>query len=404
MATNGRSPDRTLSDRLEKNFGEFNFLQMIRLWLRRSGNHSAGLARFVRFSADLDAGFPSRAASHVQVSEIAPKPSAGPVMGHSNAAPGEPAQMMLRIRTPDFSVGSALGPLPEPFLEWMRELDRAGQPAMKDFLDLFNNRLNQLRYETRSQFEPGLNNQRPEHSQLAVYLGALMGVGSHDQVAQIPMSPRQWLGIGDFMANSRRCAAGVIQVVSAKLDCPVKLVPLIGAWRQIDPADQYKLGNSGHRLGIDTLLGRSMWDQQARVRLVLGPISYQQLTSLLPPLPTSQKPDQSETHLQQPKSHVDQYEPQFGAHASFQEVQSLLRLMLDRRHDVELELLVRKRDLPLATLAADDAGTKDGLAYAGLRLGLTAWLKSRPEPDPNDLANCSTVRFLIPAFESAPML
>jgi type VI secretion system protein ImpH len=365
MATIDWKSDRSLSDRLAHHFGEFNYLQMIRLWLRQPGRKPAKLRDSVRFNAELEAGFPSSEATRVQFMDEFDKPQ---------------SLEILNITTPDFCIGSELGPLPEPFLEWMRDLDRAGQPTMKNFLDLFNNRLNQLRYETRAQFEPGLNNHAPERTQIAEHLRALMGVGSKEQADQIHMSPKQWLGMGDLLGNSRRSAAGVIQVLSTVLKCPVRLVPLVGTWRTIDHADQHRLGQ--RRLGVDSLLGRSTWDHQARVRLVIGPISYSQLIDLLPPAPSTST-----------------------SAKRFDEVRSLLRLLLNRRHDVEMELSVDASTVPLSRVQAANHKSEARPAYAGLRLGLTAWLKSPKElvSVVNVLPRTPTVRFLIPAFEAAHM-
>ncbi len=365
MATVGWKSDHSLSEHLTHHFGEFNYLQMIRLWLRQPGRNSSKLRKSVRFMAELEAGFPASEASRVQWLE---QPET------------EDALDILNISTPNFCIGSELGPLPEPFLEWMRDLERAGQPAMKSFLDLFNNRLNQLRYETRAQFEPGLNNHPPERSQIAEYLCTLMGVGSKEQADQILMSPQQWLGMGDLLGNSRHSAAGVVQVMSAVLACPVRLVPLVGSWRKIDPADHHRLGE--RRLGVDALLGRSMWDHQARLRLLVGSISYARLIDLLPPAPRTTSPSQT-----------------------FAEFCSLLRLLLNRRHDVEVELSVVASTLPLSRLQAAQPKTNNGPAYAGLRLGLTAWLKSSTQACAANSVHPRTqsARFLIPAFDAVPM-
>lgn len=397
MAANGWGPDRSLSLRLEQRFGEFNFLQMIRLWLRQPGARAGGPDQTVRFEADLDAAFPARAASAVRVQPVAVKATAVPALIEAEDDPDEQPQM-LSITTPDFCVGSALGPLPEPFLEWMRELDRAGKPATRAFLDIFNNRLNLLRYQTRAGFEPGLNNEPPERSQLAAYLGALMGVDSAEQAGQIPMSRRQWLGIGELLANGRRSAAGLVQVISAQLGFSVRLEPLVGAWRAIDPDDQHRLGRSGHRLGVDTLLGRSTWDQQCRVRLSAGPVSFSQLQALLPPLKKDLVPERSLRQWQRLQRQVDIGYEAPAMHSSYEELQGLLRLMLDRRHDAEIELSVPAREVPLARLVSAESP-----AFSGMRLGLNAWLKSRPTEGTSGACGVCITRFLIPAYESGAM-
>jgi type VI secretion system protein ImpH len=409
MATLGWLPDRSLSEALQARFAQFNLLQMIRLWLRRPGGQPAALHKSVRFCADLDAAFPGRAASAVSLSA----PTAG-ALADAAVAGTAPA---LKIMTPDFCVGSTLGPLPQPFLEWMRDLARSGRPAMRDFLDLFNNRINQLRYRMRAEFELGLNNQRPEQTQLAGSLACLLGVGSLDEVAQIPLSPRVWLAMGDLLANSRRCAAGATQVLAALLYCPVRLEPLVGAWRAIEPADRHALGLGERRLGADTLLGHGAWDQLARVRIVIGPMGYADMLPLLPRLAHTDSPPLSARAARKAWQILGEGGAGTFKPMAFEQLQGLVRLLLDRRHDVELQLQVRAAELPRAWLTARALSQRDGAAYAGLRLGRTAWLISHkdgvpntvplagpvpPDPSlvpPREQARVRDVNLLIPAYD-----
>ena len=376
MASASGHADHSLSQGLEARFGEFNLLQMVRLWLRQS---DAPMHQVVRFMADLDAAFPGRAASAVAV------------------AVDDADVATLTVTTPDFCVGSALGPLPEPFLEWMRDLKSAGQTAMQDFMDVFNNRINLLRYQIRADLDLGLNNREPEHTELAGYLGALLGVNDLEQANQIPLPPRCWLAMGDMLANSRHCAAAVTQLLSAQLDCPVRLEPMVGAWRPIELADQHRLGQGGRRLGLDTLLGRSAWDGAARVRLHIGPISYAQMVTLLPPLhthgpahePITVRAVQRAWRLQATHAQAS------PSHPPFEQLQGLVRLLLDRRHDVEIVLLLDADACWLEPLGSSAPSSNGPSGQAGMRLGQTARLQGAAPSQ----AVAREVRFLISAFD-----
>ena len=350
---------------LSQDYPQFDMLQLVRLWLRGewADGQAAPAPRALRFHADLDAGYPGRAVTGVAL----PAPALGsPGADQSN-------HNTLRIRTADFCVGSAIGPLPEPFLEWVRELQRDGRPAMRDFLDLFNHRMNLLRYEMRAAFEPGLGNTAPQHSALAAGLGAVMGVtgvGVTPATAAMPVPARSWLGIGSLHAGPRRSAAGLQQVLAAHLACKVSVQALVGAWRSIEPADRQALGAG--RLGQSTLLGRRVWDRQARVSIRLGPLPFERLLVLLPP---PQRPGAA----------------QAGEH--FKALAGLVRLMLDRRHDAQIEIEVDAASVPLSHLF----GRANGAHRAGLRLGQTAWLKSSSASRPP--RRCHVSRFTVPAFE-----
>ena len=391
MASAGGFSDHSLSTALEGRLGEFNLLQMVRLWLRQEAQP---LHQAVRFQADPSAAFPGRAASAVQVNaDVIPR---------------------LTITTPDFCVGSALGPLPEPFLEWMRDLTRLGQPAMQAFLDVFNNRINQLRYNMRAELDLGLNNSAPEDTDLADYLSALLGVSGVEEASQIPLPARSWLAMGDLLANSRHCGAALTQLLGAQLDCPVRLEPLVGAWQPIEVADQHRLGRDGRRLGLDTLLGHSAWDCAARVRLHIGPMSYAQMVELLPPLHTDgpdHAPEGISAREVQRAWRAQASNAQAGAdHTPFEQLQGLVRLLLDRRQDVEIILLLNTDAQPAEPLSGRSSHAPDRAVQAGMRLGQTARLQGRlasttgtapnAQPKVRPTAPIREVRFLIPAFDA----
>jgi len=369
---------------LQQDFGRFDLLQLVRTLLRTAAGEgrTPHPDRVLRFRADLGAAFPG-----------------------SNATALDLQEDRASITTPDFCVGSVLGPLPEAFLEWMRDLERAGQSGMRDFLDLFNHRINLLRYRVRSELEPGLHNGPPEHTLEGHWLAALMGIGSQAHASQIPLRTRAWLGIGELLANNRRSADAVVQVVSAYLRCPVRLEPLVPQWRPIGFENEQGLGH--RRLGVDAWVGRSVWDVQGAIRLFAGPLGFRDVIALLPP---AHPPVRTEAVAADPLCARDLQRRWRGrqlamaggdasqAPTPHEALSSLLRLLLDRRQDVDLRLAVREREIPPSLLTATPAA-----GQAGLLLGRTAWLKARRRgrdgpPRRGPRARLRVVRLALPAF------
>ncbi|HWU85290.1 MAG TPA: type VI secretion system baseplate subunit TssG, partial [Rhodocyclaceae bacterium] len=145
-------------------------------------------------------------------------------------------------------------------------------------------------------------------------------------------------------------------------------------------------GRRNHRLGVDSLLGSSMWDQQAAVRLEIGRMPFARALALLPLRPS--QPDEAKVL---PAT-------RYAAFAS------LVQLLLDRRHDCEVHLHIATASIPPARLSVSSATT------VGLRLGQTAWLLGGG-PDATNAANppgsdirlhgSSIVRFRIDAYADA---
>lgn len=364
MATPGRRPTDPVIAHLARNLGHTDFYQAVRLMLARPGGEAWDLDSRVRFAADLSHGFPGH-----ELSELEMEPPR-----QEGREPGKPPR--CHVLTPNYCVAGGLGPLPEAFTDWMREQDRVGNPAAARFLDLFNHRLNALRYRLKESRASGLNNLAPERSQLGARLTALVGLGGHGRVGAAPELPaRSWLGIAGHLADSRKSAAGLTRVLARYLGAPVRLTPLVGAWRDIEVDDRIQLGRRNHALGQRSVLGNRVWDQSARIRLNIGPLEHARFRRLLPPLPGG-KPDRL-----------------------FLGLVALTRMLTARRHDCEIRLEVKAETVGQSVLTANPDGV-DGATPApeparndaGLRLGETAWL-DRPRADDAPRAD-----YLIPAF------
>ncbi|WP_176461072.1 type VI secretion system baseplate subunit TssG [Janthinobacterium sp. PC23-8] len=308
---------------------QVNIFQLMRLLTRASASAPAPT---LRFRADLSAAFPAREFSSL------------------NARQGG----VVEIGTANYCVASILGPLPEPFTEWVRDLERARAPAMADFLNIFNQRLNTLRFELKAAQKIALNTLPPEHTGHAHVLASLMGVGSHDLRRQLPLPPRAWLALAGLLANSRRSASTVTRVLSCFLGAQVSLIPMLGAWHTLEGDDQNRLGQQRHQLGQDAVLGRRVWDQQARVRLVIAGVSYARLCRLLPPNLAELRARQQERRQ---------------AGADFAALVAMVHLLLDRQVDCEIELQIDDDGIPAPALPAAAPGRP------GWRLGQTAWLR-----------------------------
>jgi type VI secretion system protein ImpH len=355
-----------------RQYGSFNVYQLMRVLL--AGQPSTWpIEKRLRFRADLSLAFPGREFSSITVhrpkSAIGQAASVKPITGE-----------VIEIHTANYSMASVLGPLPEPFTEWVRDLKRASEPAMADFLNIFNQRLNILRYQLKQAQTMGLNSVAPEETDQAKALGALAGLGLPQVQAQVPLPPRSWLSLAGLLANCRKSASTVVHVLNLLLNTKekpekikVSLIPLIGAWQAIEPEDRFTLGRRNRQLGQRTVLGRRMWDQQARVRIVIDGIDYVDFCKLLPP----------NRALSSQPSGTDNADTADTDQSYYQRFLGILHLLLDRLADCEIEMNVTSATIPQQR------------QMRGMRLNQTAWLGSRQMPPTR------RVTYLIPAHGSA---
>jgi len=368
MASIGWRANGPLRSLVFEHYGRFNVFQLMRLLLWQKAEDAARhgyvsteerIARRVRFSADLSAAFPGR-----EISLLQARDADGNALNAEQAAAGG----VIKIGTPNFCIAGPMGPLPEPFTEWVRDLKRAREPAMEDFLNIFNQRMNVLRFALKSRQTLALNNAAPGETRYARYLAALMGMGQNDLARQVPLPRRAWLGLAGLLSNARHSAFAVSHVLSQFVGAKAELEQLVGAWRLFEPDDRIALGRDNHRLGRQTFLGRRAWDQQARVRLTVAALPYDDFCKLLPP------------------NEEEESAPDFDSFVA------LMRLLLDRQCDCEVQLQADAATVPPRLLSA--APPPRSGRHWGLRLGQTAWLSRR------DAGGSYKAGYLVRAFDT----
>ena len=357
MATAGGQSGPSLIGTVVGQYARFDVHQLVRL-LRHRADGMWPIDARLRFRADLGAAFPGHEVTHLAKA----KPLSGFRLEERR---GAQIAMRIELRTPNYCVASELGPMPEPFLEWVREQERGGGKAMAEFFDIFNQRLHVLRHDLKQRSLRALDGAPPAQTQYAARLAALMGLSLPGQRAQVPLPERAWLGLAGMLINTRRSGAVVERVLSAYLGVPCRLRMLIGRDRDIEPRDRLHLGRSHHRLGRSTLLGRTSWDPRAAVRLEIASVSFGVACALMP-----LRPSRTRESL-----------PERAHHG----LVAMIRLLLDRRFDCDVHLAIDPSTVPPAYLRLPWRG--GGL---GLRLGQTAWLGRHAGRN---------VRFTVPAFD-----
>jgi type VI secretion system protein ImpH len=190
-----------------------------------------------------------------------------------------------RLAVNFFGLLGANGPMPTHITEYVRDrLRNGGDGTMLAFLDVFHHRLLSMFYRARAQNEPAISLDRPDSDRFAEFVGSLFGIGAP--------SLRQRDAIGDFaklhfaglLANNARPASGLEVILSAYFNLPVRVEQFVGHWMRLPTEIQSRLGRheEGARLGVTTVLGKSVWDCQNKFRIVIGPMGFADYERLLP--------------------------------------------------------------------------------------------------------------------------
>ena len=340
MATAGRSEDSALArtplgELLEREPYRFEFFQAVRLLNLLLPDRSP-VGRFVKPAAEV-ARF-----------RVHPQPSfpASQIQSLTAVEGGAPA-----VEVNFMGLVGPLGLLPLTYSELVLERERARDHALLDFLDLFHHRMISLFYAAWEKYRFNLAYERGERDRFSRHLLDLIGMGTAGLENRHEVADDSLLYYGGLVALHPRSAAGFEQMLGDYFDVPVEIEQFVGAWYAVDTGSQCELDGGRQdysaQLGCGAVVGDEIWDQQSRVRIRLGPLTFHQYRGFLPD------------------------------GAAHRQLAALAKFYAGHEYDIEVQLILRREETPACELGAGEE--------EGLQLGWTTWVKSAPfGRDPGD--------------------
>ncbi len=352
----------------------FEFFQAVRLLERASPTRRPiGLAsppheECVRFRAHLSLNFPPSTIYEVE----RPK------------TPDLPPLMTVTF----FGLTGPSGILPRHYTEMLIRLDRETRGperyALRAWLDQFNHRFISLFYRAWEKYRFYLSYERgsallEEPDTFTQMLFSFAGLGTPalrqrlrvTTRVEVDERPRKrvlaeiddlaLLYYGGLLAQRPRTAVGLAAILRDYFELPLEVQQFRGQWLVLDTDSQTRMGTDNCDMGMNVVVGERVWDVQSKLRLRLGPLRREQFDAFLP--------DQAAVPERK---------------AFFLLVQ-LARLYLGPDFDFDVQLVLRKEDVPECEVAPSGSGS---------RLGWDSWLSS--EPRSQDAAD--------PVFESVEVV
>jgi type VI secretion system protein ImpH len=254
-------------------------------------------------------------------------------------------------------------------------------PSTAFFFDMFNHRMISLFYRAWEKYRFHLPLERGEQDdRLSRYLRAIIGVlpdAFHDRLLERPRpssrsvpslagtSPdndvvaendesrsrprrgfpdRALLYYSGLLSLKPRSAGALRSVIGDYFDLPVRIEQFVGTWYRLEEDSQFRSMEDGQfrgQLGVSSVIGDEIWDQQSRARIALGPLT---------------------------RSRYEEFLPEGDGYVA---LRALLEFLFGPEIGFDLQLVLKRDDVPAARL-------DDGSA---LRLGWLTWLKSKAEFD-----------------------
>ncbi|SDE65485.1 type VI secretion system protein ImpH [Variovorax sp. CF079] len=190
-----------------------------------------------------------------------------------------------RLRQHFFGYLGPNGPLPVHLSDFIRERTiNHGDPTWLAFLDSFAHRFSLFFYRAWAQARPAVGLDRPKEDAFRRQVGALVGIGTAARQERDEIHDDARLHFSGWLARRVHNSEGVEAVLQSYFGVPVRLEPWVGHWMTLPVEELTRLGRgeASRSLGMGAMLGRRAWDRQHRVRLHLGPLSFERYRMFLP--------------------------------------------------------------------------------------------------------------------------
>lgn len=317
-----------VADQLEARPTAFDFFQAVRL-LERLRPDRAPVGEFVdparevvRFGTNPALGFP---------------PS--DILDLDMGTGDRPAHMTVNFMG---LVGPA-GVLPYEYSLLALERRRARDGALLAFFDLFHHRAISLFYRAWRKYRFTVEYEQGKEDAITSHALDFVGVGLKGYRDKLPFPDDALAFYAGLLALQPRGAAALELLIEDFFDVPAVVQQFVGGWYALAEHDQCELGgeDTSSVLGRGAVVGDEIWDQQARVRVRIGPL---------------------------PRSRFQQFLPDGEGH---EKLKALVHFFAHDQFDFEIQLVLAKDDVPGLVLGEEDED-------APSRLGWSTWIRTRP--------------------------
>lgn len=271
------------------------------------------------------------------------------------------------------------GVLPQHYTETLRriELEAKGPQkyALRDWFDLFNDRLIALFYRSWKKYRPYTFHAaalRGSEDGFSSILQSVAGLGLPSVAHQVqkfapriridlaandqqPTSVKQpnpnlsMLRYSGLLSQRPRSASNLKQLLEDYFELPIEIKQFHGNWLMLDESAQTQLGvrNGNSILGQNAVVGDQTWERQNKILIVVGPLDRKQFTNLMP-------------------DHVSDFEQN-----DFELLTELIRLFVGPEMEFDVQMKLSTTEMPEPKFVDDD--------QAGMRLGWNSWLGQEHE-------------------------
>jgi type VI secretion system protein ImpH len=155
-------------------------------------------------------------------------------------------------------------------------------PAFARFLDIFNNRFQQLFFRAWANSRPVVQADRPRDNQFATYVGAMIGIGTQPLRQRDSVHDFTKFALAGLLGPGVKSAARVENMLAWMFKVKVTVQQFTGVWLPLEKQDQSALAKGNCSLGVDSLIGKSAFSLSDKFRIRLQVRDLAEFETFLP--------------------------------------------------------------------------------------------------------------------------
>ena len=226
--------------------------------------------------------------------------------------------------------------LPQWYNELAVERNLKKDFSLTAFLDLFHHRFISLFYLAWKKYRFPENYIPGARDRLSRYMLSLAGLGTAGLSKMIGLPEESLAFYSGLLSRGVPSAVAIESAVSYLAGVRAEIDQFIEQMIPLDAEDQTQIGAQNARLGVDAVCGSHIWDCQAKFRVNLGPMGYDDFLRFLPG--------------------GDMLGP----------IAALIKYMVGMEYEFELSIILQREEIPPCIVGGATPP----------QLGLTTWIKS----------------------------
>ena len=259
---------------------------------------------------------------------------------HSLDTEPDPPRMTVSF----FGLTGVQGVLPHHYTEHLIARAVEKDFAMSEFLDIFNHRLISFFYRAWEKHHFPVRYQvaraRGQSDNISHYLLDLVGLGTNGLLGRLKTPGHDLLLYAGLLAQAPHSASALQGILRDYFGVSVDVEQNAGEWYPLPASEMCDLSGKGIRnqLGEGAVAGDAVYDPQAGIRIVVGPLGLEKFLAFLPDGDAAPK------------------------------LQEIVRLFIGSALMASWQPILNAKEVPRCRLGDE--------TLAGPRLGWTAWLKT----------------------------